>query len=43
MQPTNNFVNTYKQKHYINTFVNEKGITLKKGFDLTNDVKRQLQ
>jgi hypothetical protein len=42
MQPTNNFGNTYKQKNYINTFVNEEGTTLEKKFDLTNDVKQQL-
>jgi hypothetical protein len=42
MQPTNKFLNTYKQKNYIDTFVNEEGITLEKVFDLTNDVKQQL-
>lgn len=42
MQPTNKFLNTYKQKNYIDTFVNEEGTTLEKGFDLTNDVKQQL-
>ncbi len=42
MQPTNKFLNAYKQKNYIDTFVNEEGTTLEKGFDLTNDVKQQL-
>jgi hypothetical protein len=42
MQPTNKYLNTYKQKNYIDTFVNEEGTTVEKGFYLTNDVKQQL-